>query len=104
MTGPEKLGRGRVWILETLFQVAEEHDCLVGDFRFIPTNEGERLLFHLNGDVVSWILPLAEIEDCALEGTTKEHGLSGRAKIRQRLRELPILHNGNSRSEQDNLV
>jgi hypothetical protein len=81
-----------VWIVETLFQVAEENDCLVGDFRFIPTSDGEQLLFHLNGDEVSWILPLAEIEDCAVEASTREHGLSSRAKIRQRLRELPIIH------------
>jgi len=81
-----------VWILEALFQVAEDHDCLVGDFRFIPANEGEQLLFHLNGDVVSWVLPLSEIEDCAEEGATKDNALTGRAKIRQRLRELPMMH------------
>jgi len=92
MTGPERLGRGRVWIVETLFQVAEEHDCMVGAFRFIPANKGEQLLFHLNGDVVSWVLPLSEIEDCAEEGATQDHVLSSRAKIRQRLRELPMIH------------
>jgi hypothetical protein len=94
MTEIEKLRRGQVWILETLFQVAEEHDCMVDDFRFIPTNKGDHLLFNLNGNKFRWALPLSEVRDCAEDGTFRDQMPSGRAKIRQRFQELLTIHKG----------
>jgi hypothetical protein len=88
MTGLERLGWGRVWILETLFQIAEEYDCMIDDFQFIALNREEQLLINTNGSVVRLILPLSEIEACTEEGTFKAQMLSSRARIKRRLREL----------------
>jgi hypothetical protein len=92
MTELEKLGWGQVFIVETLFQVAEEYDCMVDNFRFFPTNGGQQLLFNLNGNIFRWIFPLSEIEDCAEGGVFKDQILSNRAKIKQRFRKLLMLH------------
>jgi hypothetical protein len=92
MTELEKLRRGQVWIVEALFQVAEDYDCMINNIRFIPTNEGQQLFFNLNGNRFRWILPGSEIKDCVEEGVPKNQILHSRAKIKQRFRELLIIH------------
>jgi hypothetical protein len=92
MTELEKLRRGQVWVMEALFQVAEDHDCMIDNIRFIPTNEGQLLFFSLNGNRFRWILPGYEIKGCVEEGAPKNQMLLSRAKIKQRFRELLIIH------------
>ena len=98
MTGLAKLGWGRVWIMEILFQIAEEYDCMVDGFRFMPTDEGQQLLFNVNGNMISCTIALSEIENCSEEGVCKDQMFSSRAKIRHRLRELLMFHKRNSSS------
>ena len=88
----ERLTCGRAWVAEILFQVAEEYHCLVDGFRFIPVDEGLRLLFNLNGNVVSCVLPSSEIENFAEEGTFRNKMRSSRSKIKQQFRVLLMLH------------
>jgi hypothetical protein len=94
MKGLERLERGRVWILETLFRVAEENDCMISDLLFTPTSNGQQLFLKLNGEVVSGMFLLSEIERCAEAWALEEQMLSNRAKITQRLRDLLKAPNG----------
>jgi hypothetical protein len=92
MTELEKLRWGQVWIMDALFQIAEDYDCMINSIRFIPTNEGQQLLFNLNGNRLRWILPGSEIKGCVEEGAPENQMLLARAKIKQRFRQLLMIH------------
>jgi hypothetical protein len=83
-----KFVEGRMWILETLFQIAEESEFRIHDVMFVPTRDGQKLLLRLDGRIACEKFQSPDVLSCA-EGTTiKNEVLLHRAKVRKRLREL----------------
>jgi hypothetical protein len=85
-----KFVEGRMWILETLFQVAEASDFRIHDLMFVPTRDGQKLLLKLDGRLACEKFQSPDVLYCAEGTTTKNEVLLHRAKVKKRLQKLLI--------------